>query len=394
MNRIPLADRIRNLPPYPFAAIDKAREKARAEGKDIISLGIGDPDLPTPPFIVEALQAAVLDPATHRYPDYTGRLDFRTAAAAFMFRRFGVTFDPKMEVLALIGSKEGIAHIPLAFVNPGDATLCPDPGYPVYAVATAFAGGEPYRMPLLPERGFVPDLSKIPESVARRAKMMFLNYPNNPTGAIADRKFLQSAVAFCRARSILLVYDNAYSELAFGGYRPPSIFEIDGAKDVAVEMHSLSKTFNMTGWRIGFAVGRADLIDALGRIKTNVDSGAFEAVQIAGIAALERADDPAVLAGYEIYARRRKTCEEKLESLGLDFLPSPATFYVWFRTPTDEKSAGFAARVLSETGVVLTPGSAFGDAGEGWMRIALTVPEPRIVEALDRVGALIARNRK
>jgi LL-diaminopimelate aminotransferase len=391
MSPVQMADRIKTLPPYPFAAIDKAREKARAEGKDIISLGIGDPDLPTPSFIVDALKIAAEDPATHRYPDYTGRLDFRAAAADFMRRRFGVSFDPATEVLALIGSKEGIAHVPLAFVNPGEHVLCPDPGYPVYAVATSFCGGISYKMPLIEDIGFLPDLAAVPEDVAENAKMMFLNYPNNPTGAVAPKAFLEQAVAFCREKKILLVYDNAYSELAFGGFKPASIFEIPGAKDIALEMHSLSKTFNMTGWRIGFACGAAPHVDGLGKIKTNVDSGAFEAIQKAAIAALSRYDDPVVMENYGVYARRRKVCEDTLERLGFRYFKSPATFYVWFAIPTSETSAQFAARVLSETGVILTPGSAFGEAGEGFMRIALTVSEQRIVEALERVGKLIGK---
>ncbi|MCZ7583103.1 MAG: LL-diaminopimelate aminotransferase [Deltaproteobacteria bacterium] len=383
------ADRIKNLPPYPFAAIDKAREKARAEGKDIISLGIGDPDLPTPAFIVETLQAAASDPKTHRYPDYTGRLDYRKVCAEFMKRRFGVDFDGATEILALIGSKEGIAHAPLAFLNPGEVALCPDPGYPVYAVATGFVGGLVHRMPLLEENGFTPDLSAIPPDVAAKAKMMFLNYPNNPTGAVVSREFLTKAVDFCIEHDIVLVYDNAYSELAFGGYKPLSIFEIDSARDVAIEMHSLSKTFNMTGWRIGFAAGAAAHVGALGQVKTNVDSGAFDAIQLAAMEALRRYDDAMVLANYDVYGARREACEKKLEDIGIRYLKSPATFYVWCNVPTDETSASFCARVLADTGVVFTPGTAFGDRGEGYFRIALTVREARLLEALDRVEALL-----
>ncbi len=389
MSRIELADRIRNLPPYPFAAIDKARAKAKAEGKDIISLGIGDPDLPTPPFIVEAAREAALDPRTHRYPDYTGRLDYREAAARYMTKRFGASFDAATEVLALIGSKEGIAHIPLAFINPGDVALVPNPGYPVYAVATTFCGGIVHDMPLRRERSFTPDLAAIPTEWARRARLMFLNYPNNPTGAVVGADFLREAVAFCREYDILLVYDNAYSELAFEGYRPMSIFEIDGARDIAIEMHSLSKSFNMTGWRIGWACGDAAYVGGLGQVKTNVDSGAFDAIQIAGIAALDRHDDPIVRANYDIYGRRRRVCEERLREMGIEFLKSPATFYVWCRVPTDETSAAFVSRVLETTGVVFTPGTAFGRAGEGWFRIALTVDEARMIEALARVEKLL-----
>ncbi len=386
MSHLEYADRIKTLAPYPFAAIDKAREKAKAAGQDIISLGIGDPDLPTPDFIVRAMQKATEDPATHRYPDYAGRADFREAAAQFLHARFGLQFDPDSEIVALIGSKEGIAHIPLAFVNPGDFVLCPDPGYPVYSVASRFAGGIVHTMPLLPDLNFTPNLEAIADDVAAGAKMMFLNYPNNPTGAVATREFLAEAVAYCKANKILLVHDCAYSEMAFGQAKPPSIFEIDGAKDVAIEMHSLSKTFNMTGWRIGFAAGSAHHVGGLGKIKTNVDSGAFDAIQIAAIEALNRYDDPAVTDSYKIYGRRRRRCEEILDKMLIKYLKSDATFYLWFKTPTTESSADFAARILQKTGVVLTPGSAFGDVGEGWMRIALTVPEQRLVEAMERVA--------
>lgn len=389
MSPIDYADRIKTLPPYPFAAIDAARDRAKAQGKDIISLGVGDPDLPTPSFIVEALREAVLDPATHRYPDYTGRLDFRTAASEYMRSRFGLSFDPEKEVLALIGSKEGLAHIPLAFVDPGDLVLCPDPGYPVYPLGTAFSGGEVRWMPLLPERGFMPDLSAIPPEEADRAKMMFLNYPNNPTGAVAKKGFLEEVVDFCLRHRILLVYDNAYSELAFGDTHPPSIFETEGARETAIEFHSLSKSFNMTGWRIGFAVGSAHHVGGLGRIKTNVDSGAFDAIQIAAREALKRHNDPEVLENHRIYGSRRKACEDKLAAMGITFHKTPATFYIWFKTPTEETSAAFAARVLEETGVVLTPGTAFGATGEGWMRIALTVDAKRLTVALDRLASVI-----
>lgn len=388
MSRIEWADRIKTLPPYPFAAIDAAKANARAAGKDIISLGIGDPDLPTPAFIVEALRKSCLDPATHRYPDYTGRLDYRAVCAEFMERRFGASFDPASEVLALIGSKEGIAHIPLAFINPGDVALVPNPGYPVYAVATSFCGGEVVEMPLLAERDFTPDLSAISADAARRAKLMFLNYPNNPTGAVVSESFLHEAVAFCREHNILLVFDNAYSELAFGGYRPLSIFQIEGAREIAIEMHSLSKTFNMTGWRIGWACGAAEYVGALGKIKTNVDSGAFDAVQLAAMEGLRRYDDPLVKADHAVYGHRRTACEAQLTAMGIAFQKSPATFYVWCRVPTDETSAAFVSRVLAQTGVVFTPGTAFGSSGEGWFRIALTVDEARMIEALDRVAAL------
>ena len=280
------ADRLRKLPPYLFKEIDRKKTELRAKGIDLIDLGIGDPDLPTPSHIIEAMKQAVGEPVNHRYPSYSGMLEFRAAVAQWYKKRFGVDLDPEKEVLTLIGSKEGIAHLPLAFINPGDVSLVPSPGYPVYNIATLFCGGESYAMPLLRENGFLPDLDAVPADVVRRAKVMFINYPNNPTAAVADRGFFEKVVTFAARNHILVCHDAAYSEVAYDGYRPPSFLQARGAKDVGIEFHSLSKTYNMTGWRLGFAVGNADVIAALGKIKSNIDSGAFNAIQMAGIAAL------------------------------------------------------------------------------------------------------------
>jgi len=281
--KIEMAKRIEQIPPYLFAEIDKKKEAMRKKGMDIIDLGIGDPDLPTPAPIIERLKKSSEDPKNHRYPSYEGMIEFRRAAAQWFEKRFGVKFDLQTEVLALIGSKEGIAHIPLAFVNPGDYVLVPSPGYPVYRVSTLFAGGTPYFLPLRKENGFLPNLSEIPESVAKKAKLLFINYPNNPTSAIAEKPFFEEVVAFARRHQIIVCHDAAYSEVAFDGYRPLSFFEVEGAKEIGIEFHSLSKTFNMTGWRIGFAVGCSEIISVLGRVKTNIDSGIFQAIQEAGL---------------------------------------------------------------------------------------------------------------
>lgn len=378
------AKRIDHIPPYLFAEIDKKKEEMRKKGMDLIDLGIGDPDLPTPGPIIERLKKAAGDPRNHRYPSYEGMLPFRQAAAAWFEKRFHVSFDPKTEVLALIGSKEGIAHIPLAFVNPGDYVLVPSPGYPVYRVSTLFAGGTPYFLPLLKENGFLPKLSEIPGEVAERSKLLFLNYPNNPTAAIAERPFFEEAVAFARRYGIIICHDAAYSELAFNDYRPLSFFEIEGAKEVGIEFHSLSKTFNMTGWRVGFAVGRAEIVSGLGRVKTNIDSGVFQAIQEAGIEALSRFDTP-IPEIIRIYEGRRDVMVKGLKEMGLEVdLPS-ATFYLWIRVPRGFTSAQFATLLIEQAGIVATPGNGFGEAGEGYLRMALTVDESRLREAIERL---------
>ncbi|MDI6762036.1 MAG: LL-diaminopimelate aminotransferase [Thermodesulfobacteriota bacterium] len=382
--RIEKAKRIDQIPPYLFAEIDKKKEEMRKKGMDLIDLGIGDPDLPTPQPIIERMKKASEDPGNHHYPSYEGMIEFRTAAAQWFERRFGVTFDPKTEVLTLIGSKEGIAHIPLAFVNPGDYVLVPSPGYPVYRVATLLAGGTPYFLPLLKENGFLPKLSEIPKEVAERSKLLFINYPNNPTSAIAEKPFFEEVVAFARRYRIIVCHDAAYSELAFDGYRPLSFFEVEGAKEVGIEFHSLSKTFNMTGWRIGFAVGNSEIVSGLGRVKTNIDSGLFQAIQEAGIEALNRYDTP-IPNIIRIYEGRRDVMVKGLREMGLEVDMPRATFYLWIRVPQGYTSAQFATLLIEKAGIVATPGNGFGEAGEGYIRMTLTVDESRLQEAIERL---------
>ncbi len=382
-----LAERLKKLPPYLFAEIDKKKREARARGVDLIDMGIGDPDLPTPPHIVEALKRSAENPASHRYPDYEGLLEFRRAVASWYRQRFGVTLDPETEVLTLIGSKEGTAHMPLAFVNPGDVVLVPDPGYPVYAAGTWFAGGQPHFMPLRRDNGFLPELTAIPPDVARRAKLMYLNYPNNPTAAVAGKDFFADVVAFARRHGILVCHDAMYSELRFEGYRPPSFLETAGAVEVGVEFHSLSKTYSMTGWRIGFCSGNAAAVAGLGKVKTNVDSGVFRAVQEAGIAALTGPQD--IPEQYRrTYQERRDVVVAGLRSLGWEVDVPKAAFFVWAPVPAGLDSRAFAARLLEEAGCVVTPGVGFGPSGEGFYRIALTIDAKRLREAMDRLRSL------
>jgi LL-diaminopimelate aminotransferase len=385
--RVPLAERLQKLPPYLFAEIDRQKKEARARGAELVDLGIGDPDLPTPPHVIEALARAAWEPKNHRYPDYEGLLAFRQAAAAWYRQRFGVTLDPATEVLTLIGSKEGTAHIPLAFVNPGDVVLVPDPGYPVYAAGTWFAGGEPHFLPLRAEHEFLPDLEAVPAAVLRRAKMLFLNYPNNPTAAVATRPFFEAVVEFARRHDLVVCHDAMYSELRFDGYQPVSFLQTPGAQEVGVEFHSCSKTYSMTGWRIGFVVGNRDVLAGLGRVKTNVDSGVFQAVQEAGIAALSGPQD-SVDRARAIYQERRDIVVAGLRKLGLPVTPPKATFFVWAPVPDGSDSRKWAARLLQEAGVVVTPGVGFGPAGEGYYRIALTVDKVRIADAMERLGRL------
>jgi LL-diaminopimelate aminotransferase len=380
------AERIAAVPPYLFAEIDKKKAAVIARGVDVISLGIGDPDLPTPSFVVKKMQEEVANPKWHQYPDYDGSLAFRNAACQFYQRRFGAEFDPKTEALALIGSKEGLAHIIWAYIDQGDVALVPDPAYPVYKTHTSLAGGTPHIMPLTKENNFLPDLKAIPEDVARKAKLLFVNYPNNPTGAVATLEFYAEAVAFCRKYDILLVSDNAYSEMCYDGYRAPSVFEVPGAKDVAVEFWSLSKPFNMTGWRIAFIVGNNDAIGALGVIKTNTDSGQYTAVQEAAIEALVSTESEAFIAEMnEIYRIRRDLAVEGLRAIGLNAEPMKGSFYLWVPVPEGYTSAGFATRLLDEVGVVVTPGSAYGQYGEGYIRVALCLKEERLKEAVERI---------
>jgi len=381
------AARLEKLPPYLFAEIDKKKREVASRGVDIISLGIGDPDLPTAPHIVSALQEAATRPVNHRYPDYEGLFTFRKAATDWYKSRFNVTLDPEKEAVSLIGSKEGIAHIPLAFVNPGDVVLVPDPGYPVYNIGTIFSDGEPYFMPLRKEDGFLPDLKAIPEAVAQRAVLMWIGYPNNPTSAIAPKEFFTEVIRFAEKHDIIVCHDNAYSEVYYEGKKTLSFLEVDGAKEVGLEFHSLSKTYNMTGWRLGFAVGNSTLIDGLGKIKTNVDSGVFQAVQEAGIAALT-GDQRAVEDMRRICQERRDILIRGLRSIGLACTPPQATFYVWAEVPKGYTSASLTSKILEETGVVVTPGNGFGAAGEGYIRFSLTVDTDRLREAVARLQKL------
>jgi len=387
MLTIEKSDRLKSLPPYLFKEIDRQKDEVRKKGVDIIDVGVGDPDMPTPPHIIAALNEAAADPANHRYPSYSGMVDFNAAVARWYRKRFNVTLDHAKEVVTLIGSKEGIAHIPLAFINPGDLALASSPGYPVYHIGVQFAGGRTYFMDLLKENDFLPDLTAIPEDVARSAKLMFINYPNNPTAAVATAEFFKEVVAFAEKHRIIVCHDAAYTEMAFGGYRPISFLETDGAGEVGIEFHSLSKTYNMTGWRLGFAVGRSDVIQALGQIKSNIDSGAFQAVQIAGIAALE-GDQGCVTEMNKEYAARRDILVNGLIDLGLSVEMPRATFYVWIGVPKGYTSAEFTSHLLLKAGVVCTPGNGFGAAGEGYVRMALTVGQERMKEVIERIRSI------
>ncbi|MCZ7396233.1 MAG: LL-diaminopimelate aminotransferase [Candidatus Methanoperedens sp.] len=379
------ADRINSLPPYLFAAIDKAKTEVIKKGMDVINLSIGDPDLPTPQHVVEAMKKALDNPAHHRYPSYEGMLSFRTAAAKWYKKTMNVDLNPEDEVLTLIGSKEGLAHIPLAFLNPQDVSLVPDPAYPVYNIGSILADGKPFKMPLLAENDFLPDLEAIPSNIARKAKLMFLNYPNNPTSAVAPLKFFEKVVDFANENEITVIHDNAYSEMTYDGYKAPSFLNVSGAKDVGIEVHSLSKTYNMTGWRLGFAVGNSDILGGLGKVKTNVDSGVFEAVQEAGIAALSGSQD-CVREMNRTYRERRDALLIGLKELGLAVKAPRATFYVWAHI--NGSSSDFARMLLEEAGIVATPGIGFGEYGEGYIRFALTQPVDRINEAVERMRNL------
>ncbi|MGB7911426.1 MAG: LL-diaminopimelate aminotransferase [Desulfobaccales bacterium] len=378
------AARLNLIPPYLFKAIDDKKAEIKARGVDIIDLGVGDPDLPTPRFIVERLREAAQDPATHRYPAYSGMNLFREAVARWYGNRFGVDLDPQSEVLTLIGSKEGIAHLPLGINDPGDLNLMTTPAYPVYQIGTLLAGGSCHFLPLTRENGFLPDLNAIPPQVARDAKAFFFNYPNNPTAAVADLDFFARVAAFCREYKIIAVHDAAYTELAFDGFKPPSFLEAPGAREVGIEFHSLSKTYNMTGWRLGMAVGSAAVLAALGKVKSNIDSGVFDAIQWAGIAALD-SDQSCVRENCAILEERRDLLVGGLKKLGYDLEPPKATFYVWLPAPPGLTSLGFTTHLLERTGIVTIPGHGLGAPGEGYVRLALTVPKERLEEALARL---------
>lgn len=387
MTKPHLAKRLLDLPPYPFEEIDRKKAKARARGVDLIDLGIGDPDLPTPEHVQDSLAQALRRPVHHRYPSYRGSLEFRASAARYMSRRFGKTLDPEREVVALIGSKEGIAHLALALVDPGDVVLVPTPAYPVYASSAMFLGAEVHEMPLSREHGFLPRLDAIPSEVARRARVIWVNYPNNPLGAVAPRSFYEELGAFAKENDLVVASDAAYAEIWLEGDPPLSALEIPSLEDRVIEFHSLSKTFNMTGWRVGFAVGTAWIVEALGTVKTNVDSGVFGAIQEAAIAALDGPfDSVEKLRG--VYRERRTILAGGLRDAGLETVQMPATFYVVVAVPQGHTDVSYATLLLESTGVVCTPCTAFGSGGEGFVRFSLTAATGRIVEAADRIRAL------
>jgi LL-diaminopimelate aminotransferase len=381
------AARIQKLPPYLFAEISRKVAEKQSQGVDVISFGIGDPDLPTPGHILESLREASLDPANHRYPETAGLPELRQAIARWYERRFGVSLDPQREVLPLIGSKEGIGHIALCFIDPGDVALVPDPSYPVYAMGTLLAGGEAYYLPLREENGFLPDLEAVPGKVLRKARLLWLNYPNNPTGAVADIAFFERAAAFGREHGLAVLHDGPYSEVAFDGYRAPSFLEAEGAREVGIEFHSLSKSYNMTGWRIGMAAGNAEIIDALTRVKSNLDSGIPQAIQRMAIAALE-GPQGCIEEHNRVYQQRRDRLVAALRGIGLRVSPPKASLYVWARVPEGTTSVEFATRLLDEAGVVVTPGVGYGPSGEGYVRLSLTIPDERLEEGVRRLEGL------
>jgi len=387
MKAIPPAKRLGRIPPYLFVEIDKAKRALRERGIDLVDLGIGDPDLPTFPEIVSAMQTACADPATHRYPLGRGEASLRSAFARWYEARYGVSLDPEREVLVLIGTKEGLGHLPLAVLDEGRVALVPDPGYPVYQAASWLAGGEVVHVPLEPELGFKPDLERLPRKAFEAAQLLFLNYPNNPTGASADPALFQLAVNLAREHGFLVVNDASYAEVLFEGSRL-SLLQSGGAREVGIEFHSLSKTFNMTGWRAGFAIGNADALTALADVKSNLDSGVFTAIQRACEAALALPESR-VRGQVEVYRRRRDVLVDGLWKAGWRVPRPRATFYVWAKVPTAEDSQAFAARLLNDARVVVTPGVGFGPSGEGYVRMALTAPEERIVEAVDRIAGIL-----
>jgi LL-diaminopimelate aminotransferase len=382
------AKRVNDLPPYLFATIDKMKEQAVSKGVDLIDLSIGDPDIPTPKHIVDKMRKAVKNPEHHKYPSYVGMLSFRQAVADWYKKRFKVNLNPRTEVLSLIGSKEGIGHMPLAFINPGDIVLASSPGYPVYPVATLFAGGRSYFMPLIEENKYLPDLKAIPKSVLKKAKLMFINYPNNPTAAVADKAFFKELVTFAAKNNIIICHDAAYTEIYYDNKKPMSFLQVPGAKAVGIEFHSLSKTYNMTGWRIGFAVGNKDAVAGLGKIKTNLDSGIFQAIQEAGIEALTTSES--ILKEIRnTYQQRRDVLYNGLRNIGLSVEKPEATFYLWVKCPKGFTSTDFTTHILNKAGILTTPGNGFGASGEGYVRFALTVTAKRIKEAAERMGKIL-----
>ena len=381
------ARRLSRIPPYLFAEIDRQVQAKKAAGVDVISLGIGDPDLPTPPRIVSALQEAATDPANHRYPSYVGLRELRGSIADWYSGRFDVRLDPDSEILPTLGSKDGISHAPFAFVDPGEVVLAPDPGYTPYATGAIMADGEPYMLPLTAANAWLPDLGSVPADIRRRAKLLWLNYPNNPTAAVAPAEFFAEAIRFCSANGVILCHDAPYTEIAFEGYRPPSLLQFPGGKEIGIEFHSVSKTYNMTGWRVGWIAGNAALVKALGQLKTNIDSGIFQAVQWAAVEALRGGEEDTVAAN-EIYLRRHRRVAEVFNGLGWSVKPPKATFYVWAPVPKGYDSISFAGHVLDQVGVNITPGVGFGPHGEGYFRLSVTAPDARLDEALDRLRTL------
>jgi LL-diaminopimelate aminotransferase len=382
------ARRIEKLPPYLFAEIDRKVALAKERGADIISFGVGDPDLPSPPHVIEALATAARDSATHRYPSYTGMPEFRASIAAWYERRFGVKLDPDEEVQPLVGSKEGIFHLPVAFVDPGDVALIPDPGYPVYETGTILAGGEAVLLPLSADNGFIPDLGAISADVVERARVLWLNYPSNPTAACVDEAFFGEAVQFCRANDLLLAHDAAYTEITFDGYVAPSVLEVEGAMDCAVEFGSLSKTYNMTGWRVGWVAGAPVAIEAMKRLKTNIDSGIFDALQRAGIAAIEGPQDY-LQECVDRYRHRRDLLCDGLKSMGLVVEPPKGSIYVWVPVPDGHTSESFTTFLLDETDIVVAPGNGYGPSGEGFVRFSLTLADDRLEEGVERLRKVV-----
>ncbi len=382
-----VAKRINTLPSYVFAELGRRIMDMKAQGRDVIRLDIGSPDLPPPGFIVDALERSLRDPSHHGYGGYYGTPQLRQAMAGYYEHRFGVQLNPDKEVAPLIGSKEGIANIALAFVDPGEAVLVPDPGYPTYGMGTILAGGVPFRMPLRQENGFLPDLEAVPENVARSAKIMWLNYPNNPTGAVAPLEFFEQAIAFARRHSLLVCHDNPYCDVVFDDYVSPSILQVPGAKEVALEFNSLSKSYNMAGWRVGMAVGSAVAVEALARTKTNIDSGIFIPIQDAAVASLT-GDQSWLADRNRIYRERRNLILDTLQDMGIQASKPKASLYIWARVPGGYNSAEFAARLLEDAAVSVTPGDAFGRFGEGFIRISLGMDTERVREAMDRLRLL------
>lgn len=382
------SNRIKNLPPYLFAEIDAKKQALLDKGVNVIDLGVGDPDIPTPERIISALNSSSKNPANHQYPSYAGMMSFRNEVASWYGRRFNVQAEGSKNVIILIGSKEGVAHAPLAFINPGDVALVPDPGYPVYGIATTFAGGTPYLMPLLEQNGFMPDLDVIPQDILKKAKIMFLNYPNNPTSAFATDEFFEKAIDFAHKNNILICHDAAYTEVFFDeSNKPKSFLEYDGAMDVGLEFHSLSKTFSMTGWRLGHVVGNESAVAAIGKVKTNIDSGAFQAIQEAGIEAL-RNYEVGLQDRTNIYKKRSELLSDGLKKIGIEVFDPKGTFYVWFKNPNGLKSAEFSNILLEQAGIVMTPGTGFGQFGEGFTRASVTLSDEKLIEAVDRIKNL------